>query len=118
MNLRRILYLPIFASALIGASLASGCAGWPVQEMSNARQAIVAAQKAGAEQYAPEMLAEAQNLLASAKSNSSKGDYRAARDEADQARDKAIQARKLAEQAQAPEKAPSTTPDPVPEPSA
>ncbi len=117
MNLRRILVLPILAVALIGAALASGCAGWPVQEMSDARQAIVAAEKAGAERYAPEMLAEAQKLLASAKSHSSKGDYRMARDEADLARDKAIQARKLAEQAQAPKKAPSTTPDPVPEPS-
>jgi hypothetical protein len=117
MNFRRILDLPILAVALIGAALASGCAGWPVQEMSNARQAIVAAQKAGAERYAPQVLAEAQNLLASAKSHSSKGDYRTARDEADLARDKAIQARKLAEEAQAPAKAPSTPPDPIPEPS-
>jgi Domain of unknown function (DUF4398) len=112
MNLRRILGLPVLAVALLGAALASGCAGWPVQEMSNARQAIVAAQKAGAERYAPEMLGEAQRLLASAKSHSSKGDYRTARDEADLARDKAIEARKLAEQAQATEDPPVTTPDP------
>jgi hypothetical protein len=112
MILRRILDLPILAFALIGAALVSGCAGWPVQEMSNARQAIVAAQKAGAERYAPEMLAEAQDLLASAKSHSSNGDYRTARDEAEQARDKAIEARKLAEQAQAPEGSRSTTPVP------
>ena len=114
MNFRRILDLPIFAVVLIGAALASGCAGWPVQEMSNARQAIVAAQKAGAERYAPDMLAEAQSLLASAKSHSSKGDYRTARDEAEQARDKAIEARKLAEQAQAPAGSPPTTPVPKP----
>ncbi|MCJ7451307.1 MAG: DUF4398 domain-containing protein [Steroidobacteraceae bacterium] len=116
MNLRRILDLPLLAVALLGAALASGCAGWPVQEMSNARQAIVAAEKAGAERYAPETLAEAQKLLSSAKSHSSQGDYRTARDEADLAREKAIQARKLAEEAQAPAKAPSTTPGPVPEP--
>lgn len=115
MKLRRILDLPVLAVALLGAVLASGCAGWPVQEMSNARQAIVAAQKAGAERYAPEMLAESQGLLASAKSNSSKGDYRTARDDANLARDKAIQARKLAEQAQAPEDSPATAADPVPD---
>lgn len=110
MNLRRILVLPILAAALLGAALASGCAGWPVQEMSNARQAIVAAQKAGAERYAPGQLAEAQDLLASAKSHSSKGDFRTARDEANLARDKAIEARKLAEQAQAPAQAPAAPP--------
>lgn len=108
MKPRRLLDLPTLAAALLGALLASGCAGWPVQEMSNARQAIVAAQKAGAEQYAPEALAEAQRLLASAKANSNKGDYRSARDEADQARAKAIEARHAAEQA----KAPATAPEP------
>ena len=99
---------PILATALLCATLATACAAWPVQEMSNARQAIVAAQKAGAEQYAPETLAEAQKLLASAKANSSKGDYRTARDQADQARAKAIEARHAAEQA----KEPAKTPDP------
>jgi len=116
MNLRRIFDLPFLAVALLGAALASGCAGWPVQEMSNARQAIVAAEKAGAERYAPEALAEAQRLLSSAKSHSSQGDYRTARDEADLARDKAIEARKLAEEAQAPAKTPSTTPAPASNP--
>jgi len=112
MKSRRLLDLSILAAALLGAFLASGCAGWPVQEMSNARQAIVAAQKAGAEQYAPETLAEAQRLLASAKSNSSKGDYRTARDQADQAREKAIEARRVAEQAKAPPKTPDPSPNP------
>jgi hypothetical protein len=98
------------AAALLYAALASGCAGWPVQEMSNARQAIVAAEKAGAEKYAPQTLAEAQKLLASAKSHSSKGDYRTAREEAEQAREKAIEARRAAEQAQAP--APEKSPNP------
>jgi len=116
MNLRRILDLPLLAVALLGAALVSGCAGWPVQEMSNARQAIVAAEKAGAEQYAPKDLAEARKLLASAKSHSGKGDYRTAREEADLARDKAIEARKLAEQAQAPVDPPATPPEPAREP--
>jgi hypothetical protein len=112
MKPRRILGLPILAAALLGATLASGCAGWPVQEMSNARQAIVAAEKAGAEQYAPDALAEAQTLLESAKAHSSKGDYRMARDEADRARGKAIEARHVAEQAQAPAKTPEQNPNP------
>jgi hypothetical protein len=98
------------AAALLCVALVSGCAGWPVQEMSNARQAIVAAEKAGAEKYAPQTLAEAQRLLASAKSHSNKGDYRTAREEAEQAREKAIEARRAAEQAQAP--APETSPNP------
>lgn len=111
MKPRRLSDLPILAATLLAAILATGCAGWPVQEMSNARQAIVAAQKAGAEQYAPETLAEAQQLLASAKANSNKGDYRTARDEADQAREKAIEARRAAEQARPPAKAPDSSPN-------
>jgi len=112
MKPRRLFDLPILAAALLGAVLASGCAGWPVQEMSNARQAIVAAQKAGADQYAPEAMAEAKRLLASAKTNANNGDYRTARDEADQARERAIEARRAAEQAKAPAKAPDPTPGP------
>jgi hypothetical protein len=112
MKPRRPFALQLLAATLLAAVLAAGCAGWPVQEMSNARQAIVAAQKAGAEQYAPEALAEAQRLLASAKANSNKGDYRTAREEADQAREKAIEARRAAEQAQAPARAPESSPNP------
>ena len=81
--------LPRFALAwlLAGAHL-SGCIGAPVQEMSNARQAVRAAQKAGAEQHAPTVLAEAQKLLDQAKGNLQHGEYRAARDQAEQARAK------------------------------
>jgi hypothetical protein len=94
MTPRRLL-LPILLAAL----LASGCVGWPVQEMSNARQAITAAKKAGAAQYAPDALAEAERLLASAKSNAYDGEFRTAREEADQSLEKAIEARRTAEQA-------------------
>ena len=91
---------PRFALAwlLVGVHL-SGCIGAPVQEMSNARQAIRAAQKAGAEQHAPAVLAEAQKLLDQAKGNLQHGQYRAAREEAEQARAKALEARRLAEEA-------------------
>jgi uncharacterized iron-regulated membrane protein len=92
--------LPRFALAwlLVGLHL-SGCAGAPVQEMSNARQAVRAAQRAGAEQHAPELLAEAQKLLEQASGNLSHREYRAARDQAEQARAKALEARRLAEEA-------------------
>jgi hypothetical protein len=101
--------LPVLTATLLGAMLASGCAGVPVQEMSNARQAIVAAQKAGAEQYAPEALAEAQQLLKSAKANLNQGEYRTARDQAEQSREKAIEARRAAELATAPKTDPPKT---------
>ncbi len=108
MQPRRRLILPTLTIALIGAVQLSGCAGIPVQEMSNARQAVQAAHKAGADKYAPAEMAEADRLLKSAKANLSKGEYRAARDEAELAREKAIEARRLAEAAKAP--APKTNP--------
>jgi hypothetical protein len=89
--------------ALLGAVQMAGCAGIPVQEMSNARQAVKAAKKAGAEQYAPDVMADAERLLKSATANLNKGEYRAARDQAEQARAKAMEARRLAEIAQSPE---------------
>jgi uncharacterized membrane protein len=91
--------------ALLAAMQLAGCAGVPVQEMSNARQAVQAAQKAGGAKYAPETMAEAEKLLASAKANLKKGEYRPARDEAELARDKAMEARRQAEAAKASEKA-------------
>ena len=87
------------------AATAAGCAGWPVQEMSNARQAISAAQKAGAERYAPEPYAEARKLLSDASASARKGDYRSAHDQAELSREKAIEARQAAEKAASAEKA-------------
>jgi len=87
--------------ALLGAMQLAGCVGAPVQEMSNARQAVRAAQQAGGAKYAPEAMSEAERLLQSAKSNQSKGDYRIARDEAEQARDKAMAALHEAQAAKA-----------------
>jgi len=102
MQLLRQLFPPLaLAWLLVGVHL-SGCVGAPVQEMSNARQAVRAAQRAGADQHAPEILLEAQKLLAQASSNLSRGEYRAARDQAEQARAKALEARRLAEEAAPP----------------
>jgi hypothetical protein len=74
-----------------------GCAGAPVQEMSNARQAVRAAEKAGAVALAPELLAEARQALRNAESHLRQGEYRTARDEAELARAKAVEARRVAE---------------------
>jgi hypothetical protein len=71
----------------------------PLQQMSDARQAIRAAERAGAEQHAPELLDEARALVKAASENLHKGEYRDARDEAELARDKAMEARRISEEA-------------------
>ena len=78
---------------LIAMCLAvSACAGAPVQEMSNARQAIKAARDAGAEQIVPNTLDEAQALLQRAEMSLQRRAYREARRDAIAARDKASEA--------------------------
>jgi hypothetical protein len=77
---------------LLAAVAASACAGAPVQEMSNARQTIRAAQDAGAAQYAPDPLNEAQNLLSQAETALHRHEYRNARNHAMAAHDKAAEA--------------------------
>lgn len=76
-----------------------GCAGAPVQEMSNARQAVRAAEKAGAVTLAPDLLAQARQALRNAESHLRQGEYRTARDEAELARARAVEARRVAEAA-------------------
>lgn len=71
---------------------AVGCAGAPVQEMSNARQAIKAARDAGAERVAPQKLTEAQSLLEQAEASLQKGAYGDARRSAIAARSRATEA--------------------------
>lgn len=68
------------------------CAGAPVQEMSNARQAIKAARDAGADRVAPERLSEAQALLERAESHLQRRAFRDARRDALAARGKAGEA--------------------------
>jgi hypothetical protein len=93
--------------ALLLSGLLAGCAaGAPVQQMYDARQAVEAAQKAGAAKYAPELLAEAQTHLKTAKASMDEGEYRSARDEADLARQKAMEARRAAEAAAPPKSRP------------
>lgn len=65
---------------LIALCLAAlGCVSAPVQEMSNARQAIAAAEEAGAAQRAPAELAAAQTLLSRAEQRLQDKRYREAR---------------------------------------
>lgn len=65
----------------------------PVQEMSDARQAIRAAEQAGAAIYSPNKLAEASDLLEKAQRKLEAGAYFEARQNALDARKKAMQAR-------------------------
>ena len=93
--------LALILSALLLLGAIVGCAGAPVQEMSNARQAVQAAERAGATTHAPAELEEARRLLEQAKSNLDRGDYRAAREDAELSREKAMTARHIAETASA-----------------
>jgi hypothetical protein len=93
----------LLGGLLVGSQM-SGCAGAPVQEMSNARQALVAAERVGAEKYAPDLYTEAVNLVKSAQANIRKQEYRQARDDAELARERAIEARRISEAAAAAEK--------------
>ncbi len=92
--------------AVLFSGLLAACAGVPVQQMYDARQAVEAAQKAGAAKYAPDVLAEAQAHLKNAKASMDQGEYRTARDEAELARQKAMEARRAAEAAAAPKARP------------
>lgn len=73
------------------------CAGPPVQEMSDARQAIQAAEEAGAAKYAPVPLDQARDALASAEEKLHKRAYNGARNDARLAKQKATHARSIAE---------------------
>jgi hypothetical protein len=68
------------------------CADAPVQEMSNARQAIAAADEAGAQAVAAPLMAEARALLTSAEGKLERHNYVGARMDATNARLKAVEA--------------------------
>jgi basic membrane lipoprotein Med (substrate-binding protein (PBP1-ABC) superfamily) len=82
-------------AAFAGAVLTS-CASAPMQEMSDARQAIRAAQDAGAANTAAKPLSEAQIALNRAESQLDKRFFRAARRSAEEAHGKAVEALQLA----------------------
>jgi hypothetical protein len=72
----------------------------PVQEMSDARQAIMVAKEAGAAEHAPIDLREAENYLQSAEGSLSNQNYATARRDALQAKTKAIEALRRSEAVQ------------------
>ncbi|MEK7989456.1 MAG: DUF4398 domain-containing protein [Thiotrichaceae bacterium] len=73
-------------------SLLISCAGIPSQEMSDARQALSAAQKAHAEYYVPENMTQAQETLDQAELALSNGQFSKARQNALLAKEQAVKA--------------------------
>ena len=88
-SLRRV---SLFIAAIVAAVVVSACASAPVQQMSDARQAIRAAQDAGATNSAPKPLSEAQEALNRAESLLTKRFFSAARHNAEEAHAKAVEA--------------------------
>ncbi len=78
----------------------AGCeTGPPVQEMSDARQAIAVARRAGAAELAPNDLRAAESFLDSAQKKLSQRAYAQARSDAVEAKNRAIDALANAENA-------------------
>ena len=84
--------------AFLVAGVLIGCSAAPVQEMSDARQAIEAARVAGAAELAPVPYEKAHAHLKLAEELLDDGHYRKARESAEIARDEAIAAREAAQQ--------------------
>ncbi len=77
----------------------SGCLRTPppVQEMSDARQALAAAEEAEAERYAPELMARARRLLDAAEANINRRHFLQAKEKAEGSRRVSIEAMKRAQ---------------------
>ena len=82
-----MLFLGIFAA---------GCVTAPVQEMSDARQALQAAEEVGAQREASDRYAAALDLLRGAEEALTRGDYNVARERALAAKAAALAAREEA----------------------
>ena len=83
-----------FGIPLLLAILLSACASAPVQEMSDARQAVQAAMQSGAAAAAPTQMNAAQAALKMAERLVRDHQFNAARHYAQDARTKAIEAQK------------------------
>jgi len=80
-------------AAIAGFLLLLGCAAQaPVQQLSDARQAVAAAEDFGAKEYYPELLDEANMRLESAEKGMRQGIYWMAERDAEAAKDYAIDA--------------------------
>ena len=91
-HLKKSVESSLKTSLLVFLLVLSACAGVPVQEMSNARQAVDAARKVGAETHASKELQTAEKLLQSAEQALQDGDYQQARKDAEASRDQAVRA--------------------------
>ena len=91
----------VFLRGAIIASLfvLAACESMPVQEMSDARQAIMAARDAGAEEHASDKLQAAESSLESAEKYLNSRNYAVARREAIEAKSQALEALHLSEAA-------------------
>jgi hypothetical protein len=87
----------LVAAFVVLACATAACAGAPVQEMSDTRQTIRAAEDAGAARVAPAQLTEAREGLRRAEDLLKQRDYRSARREAETAHGKAVEALKVAQ---------------------
>ena len=94
----------VFLGCLLSAAFLLGCASAPVQEMSDARQAVRAAQDAGAATKAPQTFAQAQDALSRAESLLNKRFYNSARKSAEEAHSKGIAALEQSRAAQVQQK--------------
>ena len=98
MNSRRVTLAVV---ALIVGLAWAGCAtSPPVQEMSDARQAIAAAEEARADDFAPRTLGEARRYLLQAEEQIRLGNYGPARGDAIRARTRATTALQASRAAQ------------------
>lgn len=88
----RIRLVPRCVAVAALVLLAACVSAPPVQEMSDARQAIQAAEEAGAAELAPAALQEAKRLLTSAERKLQREAYASARQDAREARRRAAEA--------------------------
>ena len=70
-----------------------GCGASADKELGDANEAVLAAREAGAEEYAPEELAEAEELIVQAEELMARGQHNDARELLEEARFKAIEAK-------------------------
>ena len=81
------------AAAAVLAGCLTGCTtAPPIQEMSDARQAIAAAEEARAQELAPQTLSEARRYLTQAEERIREGNFGIARSDAIRAKTRAIYA--------------------------
>ena len=81
---------------MLASLMLAACAGPPVQEMSDARQAVEAAEAAGAAEHAPMQLRYARDSIVNAERKLQTKAYNGARKDARRAKDKAKEALAIA----------------------